>query len=129
MYVGRKDLRAKINGQLAELIDFEHGIQRALPDVTGVKVDVIKPRNHSRNLLVALLEMKEAVSLRNDVQRATYGLENRLATKLSTFTIPSVNMPIVCFPINVAGKIDPFLILQIERYGFSVSSRLARSKL
>lgn len=106
IFAGRKDLRVKINGQLAELAEIEQAVRGALPAVTGVVADVVTPQNYPKALLVAFLEIDKEASAGEEIQRAIFGLDEHLAKKLPAYMIPSVYVPLATFPVTVTGKTD-----------------------
>ncbi|KAI9726757.1 MAG: NRPS [Chrysothrix sp. TS-e1954] len=106
IFIGRKDLRVKINGQLVELSEIEHEIRSALPAIINVIVDFVSPQNHPNSLLIALLELDEASESLEVFSKMADRLNDRLAKKLPAYMIPSMCMPLEIFPVTVAGKID-----------------------
>ena len=114
IFIGRADTRVKINGQLVELADVENAIQGTLLDIaTSAVVNVATPTQHSKELMVAFLEIGEirmaelAVPCGQDeFQRLTFQIDERLAEKYPAYMIPSVYMPVATFPISATGKTD-----------------------
>ncbi|KAG6119420.1 NRPS protein [Claviceps humidiphila] len=57
VFVGRKDVQIKINGQRVESGEVEHWVQRCMPSARQVAVEMIYPRGeHSIPMLVAFVE-------------------------------------------------------------------------
>lgn len=106
IFIGRKDLRVKINGQLAELTEIEHAVRGALPTVTGVVADVVMPHNYPKALLLAFLEIDKETSPEDEVQRGILGLDDQLAKRLPAYMMPSVYVPLATFPVTATGKTD-----------------------
>ena len=106
IYVGRKDRRVKINGQLAELTEIENEIREALQAVTEVVVDFVKPLDHSKKLLVAFLSVGADGQIQNKIGKSTLDLDDQLAKKLPSFMIPSMYIPLENFPVGATEKVD-----------------------
>ena len=106
IFIGRKDLRVKINGQLAELAEIEHAIRGALPTVTGVVADVVTPHKYQKALLLAFLEIDKETLPEDEARRAVFGLDDHLAKRLPAYMMPSVYVPLATFPMTVTGKTD-----------------------
>ena len=106
IFIGRKDLRVKINGQLAELSEIEQAIRGALPTVTGVVADVVTPLKYPKALLLAFLEIDKEESPEDEAQGTIFGLDEQLCKRLPAYMMPSVYVPLAALPVTVTGKTD-----------------------
>jgi amino acid adenylation domain-containing protein len=114
-FIGRKDAQVKINGQRVELGDVEYFVRMNLSHHKNIQVvaEMVMPRESKKMMLIAFLEIssdeltaKDENKPQDEVKRVTAGLNDRLATQLPTYMIPSAYIAITRLPMTVTGKID-----------------------
>ncbi|THC87382.1 hypothetical protein EYZ11_013173 [Aspergillus tanneri] len=113
VFVGRKDAQVKIRGQRVELGEVEHYVRQNLAEGANppVVAETITPRDSNTPMLVVYLAIgKEASgsgnSVRAAVQKATQGLEERLAEQLPVYMVPTAYIPVEQIPMTTTGKTD-----------------------
>ncbi|KAJ5102461.1 hypothetical protein N7532_002990 [Penicillium argentinense] len=113
VFIGRKDTQVKIRGQRVELGEVEHYVRQNLANnvESAVVAEVITPQGSTNPTLVAYLAIgKEAQGPQSNVQaalqRATQGLEDRLAEQLPGYMVPSSYIPVDEMPMTATGKTD-----------------------
>ena len=118
VFVGRKDTQTKLNGQLIEMRDVEHHLQKSLAVseaqvVPDLAVDVITPKGSTVPRLVACIETQGEKRNANNclntpeaVPESWHNLESQLATNLPKFMIPSSFIPVHQMPMTLSGKKD-----------------------
>lgn len=112
-FVGRKDAQVKINGQRLELGDVEHHVRTNIVHEAQVQVfaEVIKPQGSSKSMLLAFVHVGEELtttpSSRNEqTSKITAGLNERLASKVPGYMIPSAYLLLDESPMTATGKTD-----------------------
>ena len=108
VYLGRKDLQAKIHGQRLELLEIEWQIRR-YEKFSGSVVDVL-----SSDLLIAFIMIdppKQAVYERplppeRLPQGTLNGLRTFLRSVLPDYMVPAMYVPVDGWPTTISGKID-----------------------
>lgn len=108
IYLGRKDLQAKIHGQRVELAEIEFQIDRS-EIFLGCAVEIVH-----HNLLVAFVVVETLQSGDHDgplpVGYLSYSkveaTRKFLSLELPAYMIPSVYVPVNKWPTSVSGKID-----------------------
>lgn len=103
VFVSRADSQVKIRGQRTELGEVEHNIKKALLAVglnSQVVADVFPPHRSSSPILVAFIKLDEADDWHNVV-----GIDERLATMVPDYMIPTIYIPLDHFPLTATGKI------------------------
>ena len=116
-YIGRIDNQVKIRGQRTELVEVEHELRRAMPDITSAVAEIVELEgSDSRKALVAFLcfgggdkEDEDLVAYEEIDQQTSSvlgALSKRLADSLPTYMIPSHIIPLRSFPLTRSGKTD-----------------------
>ncbi|KAK8064711.1 hypothetical protein PG994_007349 [Apiospora phragmitis] len=107
-FMARKDSQVKINGQRLELGDVEHNLATSisLDSEAQLAAEVITPRDSSKAMLVAFLQFRQAGDLKSEMHRLTAGLNERLATKIPGYMIPSAYIMVDKLPLGPTGKLD-----------------------
>jgi amino acid adenylation domain-containing protein len=110
-FVGRKDNQVKINGQRVELGDVEYHIRMNLlssSEVVQIIADVLVPNNSKKSMLVAFIHIasKDDNKSQDDLNRLNSRLDDKLATKLPAYMIPSVYIAVKIVPMTATGKAD-----------------------
>lgn len=118
VFVGRKDTQTKLNGQLIEMREVEHHLQKSLvvsetQVVPDLAVDVITPKDSTVPRLVACIEtqgkrgnVNTCLNTPETVPESWHNLEPQLATTLPKFMIPSSFIPVHQMPMTLSGKKD-----------------------
>ena len=110
VFMGRKDAQVKINGQRVELTDIEHHVFSNMVDdaETSVVVEVLTPLESDKAVLVAFLHitMTDESAIKEEIQRLTSGLAERLAERIPLYMIPSAWVPVENIPMTATGKTD-----------------------
>lgn len=141
-YVGRKDSQVKLRGQRIELGDVEQHLRECLPEAKEVIAEIIKPSDTGAEPTLAafILINSNGVSSEGDflaeVSPAVWSLvesaENKLRTRLPSFMVPSLFLPLSKVPITIAGKTDRRLLREksstLSRKGLRAHSRLSSFK-
>lgn len=108
VYLGRKDLQAKIHGQRLELLEIEWQIRR-YERFSGCVVDVLLS-----DLLIAFIMIeapRQAIYERplppeRLPQETLNGLRKFLRSVLPEYMVPAIYVPVDNWPFTVSGKID-----------------------
>lgn len=108
IYLGRKDLQAKIHGQRLELLEIEWQIRRH-GKFSGCVVDVV-----STDLLVAFVMIdgpqqgstETLLPLETLPQEILNDLRTFLRSVLPAFMVPAIYVPVNSWPMTVSGKVD-----------------------
>ncbi|KAI2464380.1 nonribosomal peptide synthase [Annulohypoxylon bovei var. microspora] len=102
LFAGRKDAQVKIRGQRVELEEIQQQIIQSFPDSvdTQVVADVIKPNGSDSATLVVFLKNTPGIKLE------VASLEEKLATVLPTYMIPSAYIAVDQIPMGQTGKTD-----------------------
>lgn len=111
IFVSRKDTQVKIRGQRTELGEVEQAIKRALL-ASELKVqvvaDVFRPNNSDNPILVAFLQ-SEAEEIEESPghpwQQKLTGVDERLATMVPEYMVPTAYIALDQFPMTATGKI------------------------
>ncbi|GFP57378.1 nonribosomal peptide synthetase lcsA [Trichoderma asperellum] len=116
-YLGRKDSQVKLRGQRIELGEIEYNIQRTLPDIEHVAVDIIT--RESGQSLVAFVSFlgtyddngvtsfSDSLIQPSDALRtANATLLDNLKAVLPGFMIPNLVLPIRKMPFITSMKLD-----------------------
>ncbi|OAA72235.1 Amino acid adenylation [Cordyceps fumosorosea ARSEF 2679] len=109
VYVGRKDTQVKVNGQRLELGGVEHVIQEYLSSTgsqTSVVVELVKPSQAQRPVLVAFLDTSQTSNLQDLQQQLQGGLEEVLTQHLPTNVTVTAFLPAAGLPQTATGKLD-----------------------
>ena len=104
VYMGRKDAQLKIRGQLVAPEEVETQIRKWIsPNNPDLEVVVDAVSRDGRNLtLVAYL----TVPTREQVEKLTSGLNDKLGAALPKYAVPSYYIPVPVIPTNASGKKD-----------------------
>ncbi|KAG5930353.1 NRPS protein, partial [Claviceps africana] len=108
-FIGRKDSQIKINGQRLELGDVEYNLASSLDNGQAVQLaaEVITPRDSSKPILVAFIQSsRQPGDGGSDLRSLTAGLNDRLASRVPAYMIPSGYIMIDKLPISATGKLD-----------------------
>lgn len=111
VFVSRKDTQVKIRGQRTELGEVEQAVKRALQASelhVQVVADVLRPRNSDNPILVAFLQSEAEeteVSSGNLWQQKLAGVDERLATMVPEYMMPTAYIALDQFPMTATGKI------------------------
>ncbi|KAH7042843.1 putative non-ribosomal peptide synthase [Macrophomina phaseolina] len=112
LFIGRKDAQVKIRGQRVELGDVEHHVQRNIISTSRIQVvaDKVTLKGSSNPILAVFVPLgghtNDASSGRTALATATAGLNDRLASILPAYMIPSAYIPIAELPTTATGKTD-----------------------
>lgn len=112
VFVARKDAQVKINSQRFELAEVEQHIRNAIDVQCDIQlvVEVIKPGNGKRPVLVAFLSVPSTSSTPQEIiaelQAMKAGWNDRLAKKIPAYMIPSAYIPLEHIPMTSTGKTD-----------------------
>lgn len=128
-FVGRKDSQVKIRGQRVELTEVEHHIRAILNAIRGkdspriVAEAFIPAGNHNLTLVAFILTagMTQDVGKTHGtawVQQLTAELDERLASLVPAYMIPSAYIPLAEISVTVAGKLDR---RSLRRYAATLS--------
>ncbi|MDI1489545.1 MAG: Non-ribosomal peptide synthetase [Ramalina farinacea] len=130
IFLGRKDLRVKINGQSVELPRVEHAVQSTLPAVTSVVADVVTPLNHPKAVLLAFLEIGKGTLSQEQVRGTFSRLGDQVARQVPAYMVPSVFVPLATFPVTVKGRTDrQNLRTMIEQQTYSQLQALSYTQI
>lgn len=104
VYMGRKDAQLKIRGQLVAPEEVETQIRKWIysddPDLEAV-VDAVC-RDGQNLTLVAYL----TAQTKEEVEKMTSGLNDKLGATLPKYAVPSYYIPVPVIPTNASGKKD-----------------------
>lgn len=112
LFIGRKDAQVKIRGQRVELGDVEHHVQENITSNPGILVvaDKVTPKGSSNAILVVFVPLGKDADVashrRSALNAATAGVNDRLASKLPAYMIPSAYVPVSELPKTATGKTD-----------------------
>ncbi|KAF2801822.1 peptide synthetase [Mytilinidion resinicola] len=116
VFVGRGDQQVKLRGQRIELAEVEYHLRNHLPSGTGVVAEVITPGGRGDPSLVAFVvePFKEngadtentTVPMSPVLERALAEMDQRVATTLPIYMIPSAYIPLRKMPSLVSAKTD-----------------------
>ncbi|CAG8902311.1 unnamed protein product [Penicillium nalgiovense] len=105
-FIGRKDLQVKVRGQRIELAEIEHNVFKALMSYAAkvivdavafgdrITVVFILPRQHA--------SMRTLGAQRTSISKAYF----ELRTKLPSYMVPAMYLPVGHIPVSRSGKID-----------------------
>ncbi|KAK8085892.1 hypothetical protein PG997_007163 [Apiospora hydei] len=103
VYMGRKDAQMKIRGQLVAPEEVETQIRKFLCADNDIEVVVDAISKDGRNLtLVAYI----TAQTREEVEKMTSGLNDKLGATLPKYAVPSYYIPVPVIPTNASGKKD-----------------------
>lgn len=111
-FVGRKDEQVKIRGQRIELLEVEHHIQEAMPEVAQVVAQVIVPKgdNASPELVAFILMHHDVSRTAEDVSAQLISIptevEESLSQHLPTYMVPRTFFSVQKMPIGASGKLN-----------------------
>ena len=138
VYVGRKDLQVKINGQRVELGDIETHLVNC-EGVDGATILFPSSGSFSRQV-IAIIHLGNKISRLQTSAQLLTTLSRRMATirddlsiKIPSFMVPrqwisTHSLPNNCFPLTASGKIDRIrLATWVE--GLSPSETISSEKL
>ncbi|KAK8064710.1 Amino acid adenylation [Apiospora phragmitis] len=118
-FVGRKDAQVKISGQRLELGDVEHHVRTNIAHDAEVQVlaEVIQPRESSKSILIGFIYGGDDAkgSLSKKLREVTSSLNERLATHVPAYMIPSAYIILDKLPMTATGKTDRRHIRNIGR--------------
>jgi amino acid adenylation domain-containing protein len=105
-FLGRKDSQVKINGQRLELGDIEYYVRSSITCSYNVQVvvDVVKPQDSEKQMIVAFLAVEREVC--PSLDEITAGLLDRLGAKVPAYMIPTAYMLLGSIPMTPSGKTD-----------------------
>lgn len=131
-FIGRKDTQVKIRGQRVELDEIELHVKNTLEhddtvSQTQVVAEVITIPETCSQTLVAFVCMTTAnaepmdeQSCNQAVWRATVGIEERLASRVPIYMIPTAYVPMRAIPMTATGKTDR---RRLRELGLELSQR------
>ncbi|KAG8414750.1 Nonribosomal peptide synthetase [Metarhizium acridum] len=108
-FIGRKDGQVKINGQRLELGDVEHNLASSLSAMSKVQLaaEVITPRDSDNAMLAAFIQSSGQIGdFESAMRTLTAGLNDRLASKVPGYMIPSAYIMVDKLPLSATGKLD-----------------------
>ncbi|KAG5996166.1 NRPS protein [Claviceps spartinae] len=108
-FIGRKDNQVKINGQRLELGDVECNLISSINCGSAVQLaaEVITPRDSSKPLLAVFIQaFGDPCDDRSVLRSVTVGLNDRLASQVPGYMIPSGYIMIDKMPLSATGKLD-----------------------
>lgn len=108
-FVGRKDDQVKINGQRLELGDVEHNLASSLNATSKLQLaaEVITPRDGENAMLAAFIQSSGQLGdFESEMRTLTAGLNDRLASKVPGYMIPSAYIMVDKLPLSATGKLD-----------------------
>ncbi|PYH49275.1 acetyl-CoA synthetase-like protein [Aspergillus saccharolyticus JOP 1030-1] len=119
-FVGRRDRQVKLRGQRIELAEIEHTLRRSLPQQeTETVVEVINLQGKTNNpQLVAFVKgsmtevwdsssavVADPVALES-FHRMLAGIDERIASTLPSYMVPTFYIPMQSLPLSASGKLD-----------------------
>lgn len=141
-FMGRNDSQRKIRGQRIELCEVAAVVKRCLniPEpyqgaTISVVAEVVVPRGGGNPQLVAFITPPNAPSMTahevvSSVRDLMSGTEERMASQVPSYMIPSVFLPLDRVPLTATGKIDQQHLQRIvEEYHAVVSPVKPSTKL
>jgi aryl carrier-like protein len=118
VYVGRRDMQIKRNGQRIELGEIEHHVQAALPEAEAVVVETVVLKESQQLNLVAFLCLVGTLEDTSHKPGAsdkasswfskstTAGLRTKLSAAMPEYMIPSFFIPVQKLPVINGAKVD-----------------------
>lgn len=113
-YVGRKDSRVKLRGQLVDLGAVEASVMRVYPAAGQVVADVLVSENTAR--LIAMVKLGPSVTENHDgpmfaapdlvFNEAAASIQARLRAIVPAYMVPSMFIPLRHIPRTLTGKTD-----------------------
>ncbi|KAJ6442239.1 nonribosomal peptide synthase [Purpureocillium lavendulum] len=117
-YVGRKDTQVKVRGQRVELSEIEHHIRESKLHITNAIVEVVKsgPREEAQTLVAFIhVYRNSSEGAETDAYHPVLcpsanhweqarKLEVFLQSRLPTYMVPNVFIPLARIPLSHAGK-------------------------
>ncbi|UNI22410.1 NRPS [Purpureocillium takamizusanense] len=142
LFMGRKDNQVKLRGQRIELGEVEQHVRECLPAARQVVADLVTPEGEKSDTMLAVLiylrdyESGTAEPVLGQAV-ATIGnqfeeVERRLRSRLPSYMVPSLFLPLTRVPLTMTGKVDRRLLRdavskltrrELLAYGLSVSHR------
>jgi non-ribosomal peptide synthetase component F/aryl carrier-like protein len=123
VFVGRGDQQVKLRGQRIELAEVEYHLRNHLPPGTSIVAEVIIPGGRGDPALVgfvveALQEKQTSsntatISMSPELEHALADIDQRLATTLPVYMLPSAYIPLSQMPSLVSAKTDRKRIREI----------------
>lgn len=114
-FISRKDSQIKINGQRIELAEIEHHVKQIDPfsDIDSV-VELVSPKDGTSAIALFFCPKNEMGSTKaseeiplkmsDEVRTACRILDSSLASKLPTYMIPSLFVPLAQFPLTSSSR-------------------------
>lgn len=113
-YIGRKDSRIKLRGQLVDMSAVEASVVRVYPSATQVVADVIN--SGSTAMLTVLMKLNSRVTEARDdgilgkpdstFREATTFMQAQLRAIVPPYMVPSMFIPLCQVPRTLTGKTD-----------------------
>ncbi|KAG8407157.1 Nonribosomal peptide synthetase [Metarhizium acridum] len=122
VYIGRKDMQVKVNGQRVELGEVENQIRHHWPAVKEVVVEAVTLQHGARQLLAAFLQLdhdqahcnKAASTLdAPHIISIPVHYKDKLEQHLPTYMVPSMYISTKYIPRTATGKTDRKKLRQI----------------
>lgn len=113
VFIGRKDMQVKINGQRIELQEVEHHMRAVLGDFQEVLVDAIAAGPRTNSLVAFIVADKSPNSTNELFLVPDAAFMDRMSTaktllraKLPSYMVPEFFLSIEYIPLTVTGKLD-----------------------
>ncbi|KAF7536955.1 hypothetical protein G7054_g4072 [Neopestalotiopsis clavispora] len=113
VFIGRKDMQVKINGQRIELQEVEHHMRAVLGDFQEVLVDAITAGPRTNSLVAFIVADKSPCSTTELFLIPDAAFLNRMGTartllreRLPSYMVPEFFLSIKYIPSTVTGKLD-----------------------
>lgn len=115
-YIGRKDRQIKIRGQRFELEDVEFHLAQNLPNCKKVIVEGIQPAGGGGRIICAFIQINDSpieedgeladwIAKRDDdFLKRVQSVDHDIRSKLPSYMIPQLFVPIAKVPITWSGK-------------------------
>ena len=120
LFLGRKDNQVKLRGQRIELGEVEQHVRESLPTARQVVAEVVSPGGESTNMKLAvfvLLSDTEAEdtervlgALDASVKKRFGEVERQLRSRLLSYMVPSLFLPLARVPLAPTGKVNRQLL-------------------
>ncbi|KAL4915959.1 hypothetical protein BDW62DRAFT_203115 [Aspergillus aurantiobrunneus] len=116
VFTGRKgDTQVKIRGQMVELGEIQHWVQKYMPEATHIVAEVIQLRGDSSkatSMLVIFFQLDDKAGERDEpdatvkILPVPSDVEGKLAEHLPAYMMPSVLFSMSRLPMTATGKTD-----------------------
>ena len=116
LYIGRKDTQRKLHGQRIELAEIEHHLQKQIPEITNIAVDLVQPEGHQYPSLTAFLcasgeigaeaHDHQFLEISASFQTVLLSAKDALSGVLPIYMIPTVYLALASLPVTASGKTD-----------------------